>query len=1003
MKNKTFKKSLSVFLSVLMILSCWVFAPVEHNHALAATYDGWSKEVTGYVTMDPVIYVHGAYSGDSNSEYAYMMDGSYIADATVTGEMSTAVSVSEKTISTIDVVGGSDYSLSVSDGKLTGNLGTGYSLTQTDSKAVTLKFTFTDDTYEYHRVSVLPNPVAQHVYTLAYRYKKNVRIASLLATAVGSTGSNGGKGSDSWKSGNGNFPFIYEPAKNKDQYGVQNDGDADSGNGASFYDGFNYSVNQAKISAQRIAGTYLADRANDSNLTVIMNKAHYNIGDNATDIVSPTATYYLDLSSDYHAGSSYDKTNKTFSFQVLSGPAYIRVSSSTSDSPMQLTADPTLWDTNGGTQTVDVATGQMDSGAYTPSSQKSFTNTISISGLSVGTISGRLAMVVQHKSTKKTQHATAGVDLPYQIKVVDNSSLRSVYNNYISQKLFGDKYYSGWEEYTNALEKAELWLSCNADTQSALLSGETQDTIKTELENAYNNLKEKVFDVNYENLFSFSEWAMSSCTTLNDRAANGAGTLSYDLKAGTVTVTGNDDIYTTYHGNNSAYYTMPVTYGKEYTFRYDVNSTGGGTKQAFVFFYDNDGKGVTGATYNGVAQTTPHIGVYDGSSITFTVPNGCTKIAVRFGVTVGSETTTATYSNIAVYETSREKATEAGLNEWDSRTYRTAYAYDAALNASAYTPTRTGYTFSGWTCDDSSYDDDVAMKKCYNLTSNWTEHTYTIKYDGNGATSGSITDKTGVKYTDEVQLEAASTFTKAGYTALGWNTDKNATTASYASKAKVSKLTADNNGVVTLYVIWKANSNTAYKVKHYQQNLADDDYTLYEEETTYTGTTDTQTAAVVKTYDGFTAQTIEQKNIAGDGSTVVKIYYTRNNYAVTFNYYSGTELKTETATYKYGATVTAPTDTDTNRTGYTFKGWSPTLAIVTGAATYIAQYDVNEYEVKYDANGGSFANGNDKKYTKVEYGATISAWNEPPHQTVLHIRRLGFRWLHNHARKGHHH
>ncbi len=36
MKNKLFKKSMSVFLSVLMIMSCWVFMPGEHNHASAA-------------------------------------------------------------------------------------------------------------------------------------------------------------------------------------------------------------------------------------------------------------------------------------------------------------------------------------------------------------------------------------------------------------------------------------------------------------------------------------------------------------------------------------------------------------------------------------------------------------------------------------------------------------------------------------------------------------------------------------------------------------------------------------------------------------------------------------------------------------------------------------------------------------------------------------------------------------------------------------------------------
>ena len=40
------------------------------------------------------------------------------------------------------------------------------------------------------------------------------------------------------------------------------------------------------------------------------------------------------------------------------------------------------------------------------------------------------------------------------------------------------------------------------------------------------------------------------------------------------------------------------------------------------------------------------------------------------------------------------------------------------------------------------------------------------------------------------------------------------------------------------------------------------------------------TAAAAKTVAGFTAQSFQQKNIAGDGSTVVDIYYNRNSYGV---------------------------------------------------------------------------------------------------------------------------
>jgi hypothetical protein len=35
MKNNLFKKSLSVFLAVLMVLSCWVWVPEIHDHSHA--------------------------------------------------------------------------------------------------------------------------------------------------------------------------------------------------------------------------------------------------------------------------------------------------------------------------------------------------------------------------------------------------------------------------------------------------------------------------------------------------------------------------------------------------------------------------------------------------------------------------------------------------------------------------------------------------------------------------------------------------------------------------------------------------------------------------------------------------------------------------------------------------------------------------------------------------------------------------------------------------------
>ncbi len=68
---------------------------------------------------------------------------------------------------------------------------------------------------------------------------------------------------------------------------------------------------------------------------------------------------------------------------------------------------------------------------------------------------------------------------------------------------------------------------------------------------------------------------------------------------------------------------------------------------------------------------------------------------------------------------------------------------------------------------------------------------------------------------------------------------------------------------------------------HFLENADDNGYSSKDIETR-TGATGSQTAAAAKSYTGFTAQTITQATIAGDGSTIVKVYYTRNVYEVKF-------------------------------------------------------------------------------------------------------------------------
>ena len=78
-------------------------------------------------------------------------------------------------------------------------------------------------------------------------------------------------------------------------------------------------------------------------------------------------------------------------------------------------------------------------------------------------------------------------------------------------------------------------------------------------------------------------------------------------------------------------------------------------------------------------------------------------------------------------------------------------------------PTRTGYTFTGWTLNGSSYDFNKTVNSDIKLTANWKINSYTVKFDTDGATN--INDQI-IKYKEKVIKPNDPT--KIGYTFTGW-------------------------------------------------------------------------------------------------------------------------------------------------------------------------------------------------------------------------------------------
>ena len=196
---------------------------------------------------------------------------------------------------------------------------------------------------------------------------------------------------------------------------------------------------------------------------------------------------------------------------------------------------------------------------------------------------------------------------------------------------------------------------------------------------------------------------------------------------------------------------------------------------------------------------------------------------------------------------------------------------------------------------------------------------FSLTYNLNAADAGWVSDPGVRQYRlgAALKLLTQSYVTRAGYAFDGWYTDAGCTTA-----FTTGTMPAEN---ITLYAKWTAQGGISYTVEHYQQNVADDDYTLADTESK-TGATGQPTAAESKSYPGFTAQNFDQQTVKGDGSTVVKVYYTRNEYTLTYDLNGSDASWTDSAEnksniYRYGAAVTILTSNDLSRAGYAFGGW----------------------------------------------------------------------------------
>ena len=171
--------------------------------------------------------------------------------------------------------------------------------------------------------------------------------------------------------------------------------------------------------------------------------------------------------------------------------------------------------------------------------------------------------------------------------------------------------------------------------------------------------------------------------------------------------------------------------------------------------------------------------------------------------------------------------------------------------------------------------------------------TYNAIFNIDGVECAKVPTKVGE------QIVAPADPTKEGYTFAGW-------------RPSVGVMgTAD----ATFEAVFTAAGNTAYTVNTYVMGTDG----VYGEPTsdTLTGTTGSTATFVPETREGFTVdneKSVLSGEIAADGSLVLKVFYSRNQYTLT--------AEGVAYTFYYGAAVSVA---DPVKEHYTFAGWDPEL------------------------------------------------------------------------------
>ena len=261
--------------------------------------------------------------------------------------------------------------------------------------------------------------------------------------------------------------------------------------------------------------------------------------------------------------------------------------------------------------------------------------------------------------------------------------------------------------------------------------------------------------------------------------------------------------------------------------------------------------------------------------------------------------------------------------------------------------TRAGYTQVGWSTVDGGekvygFEDIYTKNEALTLYPVWNTNKYTIAFDTNGGSEiAPITQDYGTEIT------APDNPTRKGYTFKEWD------------KEIPKTMPAEN---ITVKAQWEINQYTIT----FDTNGGSEIAPITQDYGTKITAPDnpTRKGYTFRGWDKEIPETMPAENIT------VKAQWEINQYTITFDTNGGSEIAP--ITQDYGTEITAP-DNPT-RKGYTFKGWDKEIpeAMPAENMTVKAQWEINQYTIAFDTNGGS-----EIAPITQDYGTEITAPDNP--------------------------